>query len=126
MPFVFNTLYNFEHEFEGKWIPRVDLYEDDISFYLIIELAGVDKKDLKIFIEDGRVVKIRGERKNVLKREKNTNHYKVEIRSGKFARDIELPQKIDANYIRLEKFNGIFKFILNKESPKKIKITKIE
>lgn len=124
--YIFDTPYNFGHRVGSEWTPRIDLYEDEISFYIILELAGIKKEDLKILVEDDRIVKIYGERKNLLKNEKNTNHYSVEIRTGRFARNIVLPQKVDTKRISLEQFNGIFKLILDKKCPKKIKVVAIE
>lgn len=123
MDFVlFDPTYHLSKASRGEWFPHIDLYEDDVSFFLILELAGVEKQDLKITIEDELVVKIRGERKNVLRSEKNACHYKVEIRSGNFARDIILPQKIDTRDIHVEQLNGIFKLTLNKKVPQKITV----
>ncbi len=126
MTFYFNPLYNLEHRSGGEWYPRIDLYEDTRSFYLILELAGVKKEDLKIIIEDDRIIQIRGKRENPLKEEKNANHHSVEIMSGRFARDVALPQKIDTRRIRVRQFNGIFKLILKKKCPKKIKVITID
>ncbi|MEA3431659.1 MAG: Hsp20/alpha crystallin family protein [candidate division WOR-3 bacterium] len=123
---LFDHAYHLIESLKGEWLPYIDLYENETSFFLIIELAGVDKEDLKITIEDEQVIKIRGERKNTLKSEKNTSHYKVEIRFGKFARDLLLPQKIDIKNILIEQSNGIFKLTLNKKLPKKIKVIEIE
>jgi HSP20 family protein len=118
----FDSVYHLAGGLKGEWSPYIDLYENEISFFLILELAGVDKKDLEITIEDEQVIKIRGERKNTLRSEKNASHYKVEIRSGKFARDVLLPQKINTRNIHVEQFNGIFKLTLNKKLPKKINV----
>ncbi len=123
---LFNPVYRLVATTKGEWSPHIDLYEDETSFFLILELAGVDKRDLKITIENGQIVKIRGERKNILKSDKNASHHKVEIRTGKFARDVLLPQKIDIANIRMEQLNGIFKLILNKTLPKKINVTELE
>lgn len=123
---LFNPVYRLVETTKGEWSPHIDLYEDETSFFLILELAGVDKRDLKITIENEQIVKIRGERKNILKSDKNASHHRVEIRTGKFARDVLLPQKIDITNIRMEQFNGIFKLILNKTLPKKINVTELE
>jgi len=122
---LFNPAYHLTEGLKGEWLPYIDLYENETSFFLIIELAGVDKEDLKITIEDEQVIKIRGEKKNTLRSEKDISHYKVEIRFGKFARDVLLPQKIDIKNILIEQSNGIFKLTLNKKLSKKINVIEL-
>ncbi len=104
-----------------EWTPFIDLYENDTNFFLVLELAGLDKEDIKITIEDEQIVKVRGERRS-LEREAKINYYKVEIRSGEFARNIPLPQKVDVHNIRIERRNGMFKLILKKKLKRKIRI----
>ncbi len=110
--------------FDRGWFPSIDLYEDSVSFYILMEIAGVSKDDIRITIEDEQTVSISGERKSSYK-ENNANYCKMEIPSGRFTRDIRLPKKVDVSSIHTEYSNGMLKVILNKKLPRKVEIIEI-
>ncbi|MBW2707256.1 MAG: Hsp20/alpha crystallin family protein, partial [Deltaproteobacteria bacterium] len=89
----------------GLWNPAVDLYEKDDHFMIKAELPGVDKKDIKIDLQD-RLLTLSGERTydNEVKEE---NYYRRERSYGKFQRAFTLPADVDSDKIKAEFKDGV-------------------
>ncbi len=68
----------------GAFVPPVDVYEDEQSIQLKLEVPGVDEKDLDIKVENNTLT-VTGERK-FDKEEKEENFHRVERRYGSFTR----------------------------------------
>lgn len=86
---------------EVDWSPRVDISENENSYVVKAELAGMAKDDVKITMKED-ILTIRGEKKTEVKSEKENVHL-VERRYGRFVRSFRLPssvnsKKIDANF----------------------------
>ena len=65
---------------EENWLPAVDVRETDESFVFTAELAGLDKKDVNITIED-KVLTIAGER-TFEGKEENQNYFnKISVKT---------------------------------------------
>ncbi len=105
------------------WKPEVDIYEDDDSFVISAEVAGVDKKDIKIHLEDGTLT-ISGERK--LEDENKKDNYRMLGRYyGSFARRFHVPTIIDGGKVAANMDKGVLKVTLPKKpevKPKEIKV----
>jgi HSP20 family protein len=103
--------------------PRTDI--EDLSDKIIIkfDLAGVDKKDIKLMINDKKVLTIRGEKREE-KEEKGKTFVRKEIFVGSFEKSIQLPQNIDENHFDTKFENGILTVTIAKKPLKKPK-TKI-
>ncbi len=81
--------------------PSVDFSEKDGKYYLTAELAGINKEDISITIENDFVT-ISG-KKEGKKEEKGSDYYLKETRYGSFSRSFRLPgkvveEKVDATY----------------------------
>ena len=74
----------------GAFVPAVDVYEDEHSIQLKLEVPGVDEKDLDIKVENNALT-VNGERK-LEKEEKEENFHRVERRYGSFTRSFTLAQ----------------------------------
>ena len=55
-----NTNY---YRYTSTFTPRIDVSEDEKKIYFDAELAGVDKNDVKVSIDDVNVLTIKGEKK---------------------------------------------------------------
>jgi len=73
------------------WHPATDVYETANEFCILCELAGVDKQDIKVHIEDN-VITISGIRREPVIGEKAVFH-NLEINFGPFERNIQIPRK---------------------------------
>src|SRR5579863_7584625 len=107
----------------GAFVPPVDIYEDEHSIQLKLEVPGVDEKDLDIRVENNTLT-VSGERK-FEKEEKEENFHRVERRYGSFTRSFTLPSTVDSEHINASYTNGILKLELSKKpeaQPKQIKV----
>src|SRR5215469_7431604 len=107
----------------GAFVPPVDIYEDEHSIQLKLEVPGIDQKDLDVKVENN-VLTVSGERK-FEKEEKEENFRRVERRYGSFTRSFTLPNKVNAEDVSANYENGILKIKLGKRAeakPKQIKV----
>jgi HSP20 family protein len=77
----------------GAFVPPVDIYEDEHSIQLKLEVPGIDEKDLDIKVENNTLT-VTGERK-FEKEEKEENFHRVERRYGSFSRSFTLPNTVN-------------------------------
>ena len=107
----------------GAFVPPVDVYEDEQSVTLKVEVPGIDQKDIDIQLENN-VLTVRGERK-FEKEEKEENFQRVERRYGSFTRSFTLPNTIDTENVNADYDNGVLKIKMAKRAeakPKQIKV----
>ena len=103
-----------------QFSPRVDSAETEKAISLHVESPGVQKDDVKISINEDRILSIRGE-----KRQSETiegqQFVRMESHFGTFARSFTLSDSIDINAIQAEFNNGILQITLPKVEPEKPK-----
>ena len=133
----FNTLQNrlnrlFNSSFnEGRdeslattsFAPAVDVYEDEHSVTLKIEVPGIDEKDIDVRIENNTLT-VHGER-NFDKDEKEDNYRRIERQYGSFTRTFTLPNTVDTDSVSANYEKGVLKVKLAKKAeakPKQIKV----
>jgi HSP20 family protein len=107
----------------GTFVPPVDVYEDEHSITLKLEVPGIEEKNLDIKLENNTLT-VRGER-NFEKEEKEENFHRIERRFGTFTRTFRLPVTVDAEHTQASYDRGILKITLDKRAeakPKQIKI----
>ena len=107
----------------GNFVPPVDIYEDEHSVTLKVEVPGLDPKDVDVQVEN-HTLTIKGERK-FEKEEKEENFHRIERRYGSFVRSFTLPITVDTENIKADYENGVLKVQLAKRAeakPKQIKV----
>jgi HSP20 family protein len=107
----------------SSFAPPVDVYEDEHTVTLKIEVPGIDEKDIDVRIENN-VLTVHGERK-FEKEEKEENFRRVERQYGSFIRTFTLPSTVDAEKVAANYDKGILKIALPKKAeakPKQIKV----
>jgi HSP20 family protein len=77
----------------SSFAPAVDVYEDEHSVTLKVEVPGIDEKDIDVRIENNTLT-VHGERK-IEKEEKEENYRRVERQYGSFTRTFTLPTTVD-------------------------------
>jgi len=103
-----------------QFSPRVDIAETEKAISLHVEIPGVQKDDVKISINEDRILSIRGEKKQIETIE-GQQFVRVESRFGTFARSFTLSDSIDINGIQAEFNHGILQITLPKVEPEKPK-----
>jgi len=95
------------------WAPAVDVKENDKNYTLLIDVPGIDPKDIDVSMEKG-VLAIKGQR------DKNEtidgeNYKRVERSYGSFARYFDLPESADAENIEATANNGVLTVTIPKQ-----------
>ena len=107
----------------GAFVPPVDIYEDEHSIQLKLEVPGIDQKNLDVKVENN-VLTVSGERK-FEKEEKEENFRRVERRYGSFTRSFTLPNTVNPEDVSADYNDGVLKIRLGKRAearPKQIKV----
>jgi HSP20 family protein len=89
----------------ADWIPTVDISEDDNEYLLKVELPDVDKKDVKVTVQDG-TLNIQGERRQE-QEQNNRRFHRIERRYGTFFRSFTLPEDVAEEQLRAEFKDGM-------------------
>ncbi len=111
-------------KFMKKYIPSLNVSEDDKNIYIKLELAGVEPKDVNIHIEHDALV-IEGEKKEERKTEKEQTKI-LESAYGHFKRVIGLPEYVDISKIEAVYKNGVLNITLPKKETQETSKKKIE
>ncbi|HXA01556.1 MAG TPA: Hsp20/alpha crystallin family protein [Cytophagaceae bacterium] len=105
----------------NKFLPRVDVVENEKSYEVDAALPGMNKEDIKIDLQDGKL-SISGERKFV-NEEKSKTYHSVETQYGSFHRSFYLPEDATSEGIEAEYKDGILKVLIPKDEKKNYKAT---
>lgn len=123
---VFGDFFNFPAfwaDSDTEFMPRVNIKESQDHIQLFFELAGMEKKDIKVLVKDGNLI-VSGERE-FKSEEKDENFVRTEIRAGKFSRSFSLPDTVSTEQISADYKNGILEVKLNKleeVKPKEVEV----
>ena len=103
-------------------MPAVNIKEDDKNFVLDLAVPGIDKKDLKIEINED-VITVASESKD--EKETNTDDYKRrEFSYTSFCRSFYLPENVNKEKIEANYKDGILTVMLPKDTEEKNKISR--
>ncbi|XP_021828828.1 18.5 kDa class I heat shock protein [Prunus avium] len=104
---------------------RIDWKETPEAHLFKADLPGLKKEEVKVEVEDDRVLQISGER-NVEKEDKNDKWHRVERSSGKFLRRFQLPENAKVDEIKAAMENGVLSVTVPKAEVKKPDVKAIE
>ncbi|HEV8537710.1 MAG TPA: Hsp20/alpha crystallin family protein [Bacteroidota bacterium] len=105
------------------WLPAVDVVENANHYLVKAELPGVDKKDVKITIQNDVLI-VRGEKKKESEK-KDENYHRVERSYGVFQRSFTLPTSVKSEAIEASYDQGVLTITLPKAEeakPKEIEV----
>ncbi len=91
---------------------RLDVSETDDAVELVLDVPGIDRKDIDISLTDSGV-KITGKREEK-KEEKGKNFHRMERAYGAFERQVPLPCEVDAEKVSASLKKGVLSITLPK------------
>jgi len=94
------------------WSPSLDVCETDKSLVVHAELPGCSKEDIKLSIDNNRLV-LQG-KKRAHKKEKGENWVRRERFRGSFYRSLPLPRNVEVENIQANYDNGILEIVVPK------------
>jgi HSP20 family protein len=100
----------------------VNIREDDKKFVIDLAVPGIDKKDLKIELNEDTIT-VSSEKKEE-KEETNDGFKRKEFSYSSFCRSFYLPENVNKDKIEANYKDGVLSVALPKESEEKSKISR--
>lgn len=107
-----------------RFTPPVDLHESDDGYLISVDLPGVNEKDIKIDVSNGRL-SISGERTHE-RREEGKGFRRFERAHGRFERAFQLPQDVNQEKIQARFENGVLEVLVPKTEVAKPRSIQVE
>ncbi len=105
---------------------RIDWKKTPKAHVFKADLPGLKKEEVKIEVEEGRILQISGERSKE-QEEKNDKWYHMERSSGKFLRRFWLPKNAKIDQVKASMENGVLTVTIPIEGDeKKLHVKAIE
>lgn len=107
------------------WVPAIEIDQRDDQLVVRADLPGMDVDDVMVEVDDG-VLTIAGERRDEREVEANGGR-RTEVRYGRFARSIVLPENAQADEIKAAFANGVLEISMplkqhGQSKPRKIDV----
>ena len=100
-----------------RWVPAIDLVEEDEHLVLRADLPGLSEEDVNVEVKDG-VLTVSGERRAEEKTEEKGYH-RIERSYGSFSRSLSIPEGIDPEQVSAEFDNGVLEVRIPKPEERK-------
>jgi HSP20 family protein len=113
-----------ETEIGRRFVPSVNVSEDDKEILVTADVPGLEEKDLDVTITRDSLT-IKGEKKEE-NEEKGKNFYRMERNYGSFTRVIPLTSEVDEGKAKAKFKNGVLKITLPKSPKAQTAAKKIE
>ncbi|XP_058207182.1 17.4 kDa class I heat shock protein-like [Rhododendron vialii] len=97
---------------------RIDWRETPDAHIIKADLPGLDKREVKVEIEDGRILQISGESRRE-QEEKDDKWHRVERIVGRFVRRFRLPENARVDQVKATMENGVLSVVIPKEQEKR-------
>ena len=107
----------------GGAYPPINIFQQGDDFVAVIELPGLDKKNLNIEAKEN-TIRISGEK--ALAYEQNASVHRRERLSGVFDRSFALPIQINPDGIKAEYRDGVLSVFIPRAESEKLRTIKIK
>ncbi|HEX8091899.1 MAG TPA: Hsp20/alpha crystallin family protein [Blastocatellia bacterium] len=107
----------------STWTPAVDIYEDESSFIIKLEMPEVNREDVKVNLHEN-TLSISGERR-LENEDKREGYHRVERSYGQFYRSFTLPPNVNPEGINAQFKDGMLRLSIPKKEeakPKQIEV----
>ena len=115
---IFDGFLN-SHNYNQVWSPKYDVIENEKDYVILMEVPGIDKKDLKIEIDQDALI-IGSDNKD----NKSVTYYE-EFCDISFTKSFYLPEDVESSKINAELKNGILEVKIPRNMPVKVRPKKI-
>tara|TARA_B100001559_G_C16052166_1_gene417514 strand:+ start:78 stop:533 length:456 start_codon:yes stop_codon:yes gene_type:complete len=110
--------------YQGSAYPKVNVYEYDDKVGVVAEIPGLDKKQIKVEVEEG-ILTIAGDKHSVWE-EDGAKVLRKELKASSFKRSFTLGDLLDGDKINASFKDGILSISIPKIEPKQPKVTNIK
>lgn len=104
---------------------RIDWKETPEAHVFKADMPGLKKEEVKVEVEEGKVLQISGERSKE-QEEKTDRYHRVERSSGKFLRRFRLPENAKMEEVKACMENGVLTVTVPKVEEKKPEVKAID
>ncbi|KAL8119726.1 17.8 kDa class I heat shock protein-like [Apium graveolens] len=104
---------------------RIDWKETPEAHVFKADMPGLEKEEVKVEVEEGKVLQISGERSKE-QEEKTDKYHRVERSSGKFLRRFRLPENAKMEEVKACMENGVLTVTVPKAEQKKPEVKAID
>ncbi|XP_057846245.2 17.8 kDa class I heat shock protein [Cryptomeria japonica] len=104
---------------------QIDWKETPDAHVFKADLPGLKKEEVKIEVEDGRILQISGER-NKEEEKKNEKYHRIERSRGKFLRRFRLPENAKVDEVKADMENGVLTVTVPKQPQPQPEVKSIE
>lgn len=119
-----NLFSRWDRDLSDAVYPSVDIVEEKDAFKITADMPGLDKKDIKIEVENG-VLTISGEKREEKTEKDKNRYYHFERSYGAFCRSFRMPENVSNDHVDAKYANGVLELTLKKSETAKPKAIEV-
>lgn len=101
--------------YHSGWAPEADVYETDSDFFIVANLAGIERDNVEVSYHDN-YLRIEGSRTHRIPSETPVKYHRLEMGHGNFERIFRIPVPIDEDEIEASFLDGLLTVRMKKQA----------